>query len=606
MSKISIVILVMLYNVYVNEALGGSPSLDMFINGRVITDMSIQFSSSESIEPSIDLLIHHISAAFNVRLTKNPLVDDKHTIIICDASSGGYLEHDQADLENIHHDGFRLTIGPGAMVRIEAVEVLGLINGLTELMEQLEFRFYMPGPYGTVYPDRNVNLNPTVILSNPAFVYRCIGTGPWSLLAYRANVNLDVPGLSFGRRIWGQFHTFGFLLPEGEYFPSHPEYYARRTLPLSGTAGVLQLATDNPQVIEIVAQKMVQLSKSEKYQVLTLSPSDHRKFDFSFSVEHFAELLRPHDQMLSKRMFSFYNQVAKRYAELGGDTPIRIGAYDIYTAPPEENDVPLNRLLIPYVAHFDYCQLHSIQDVDCQVNSRFFAILNKWTHMSGKFHIYEYTYKHNWLELPWPVYVNTVNNVQGFFELGAKGFHAQFSEANTFPNLLNYYITAKALWNPSIDYEKVRKEFFERFYKETSTYMEKSYEVLENEFRRHPFHVSGHAENNFLRVFSKGSLESARTMVDEALAQVSDPIVKERVSMMRLWLEYALSMRSLIGGDYSECGVKSIMGMIETARKRGWPIFEEKNLFKSHLMNKFLPQGLAANLAPTVFPSQEK
>jgi hypothetical protein len=560
--------------------------LSVDIDKQAVTDLIIHFPATKPIELSVDFLISQIKSVSDVKITKNALVNCKHTVTVSDGSSSASLDRDEFNVEAIYDDGFRLTIGPGILVRIEAVNPLGLIFGLTELMERMGFRFYMPGPYGTVYPERDINLGATEVLSNPAFAYRCIGTGPWSLLAYRANVNLEGPASPYGRKVWGLFHTFGLLLPAQEYQPSHPEYFAQRSLPFSGSAGERQLATENPQVVEIVAQKLARLSESKNFQALTLSPSDHRKFDFSFSLEHLAELLRPRDQMVSERMSSFYNRVARRYEQLGGDTPIRIGAYDIYTAPPEGNTNSLNKLLIPYIAHFDYCQLHPISDVDCQPNMRFSNIVEGWAALSKSIHIYEYPYKHNWLELPWPVYVNTASNLRYLAKHGARGYHAQFSEANAFSSLLNYYITAKALWNPSVDCDSLRKEFLELFYKEASGPMNICYTLLEDEFRRHPFHVSGNAEANFTRVFSRRSLESALAVVDKAASLVSDPVVKVRVSMMRLWLEYSLSMSYVIAGDRDEARLKSVLSLIETAEDRGWPIFEKKHLFKSRLMKK--------------------
>jgi hypothetical protein len=563
------------------------------IDGQTFGHIQIQFPSNQNVEKIVEWFIDNIKRINDIEITRKVIAGSERFIRIVDKSGDEVPVQQESNLNDIYDDGFRLIIGAGPKVLIEALNPLGLVYGLTELMEIMGFRFYMPGPYGTVYPDRDINLNAGEILSNPAFRYRGMGTGAWSLTAYRANVNLKGLPSEHGRAVWGLFHTFELLLPEEEYFSSHPEYYGQRTFPFARKVGARQLATENPEVIEIVGQKLAQLAGSRKYELLTLAPNDHRKFDFSFSLQHLAELFRPFDEMLSKRMLTFYRQVAKRYRELGGEIPIRIGAYDIYTAPPEQDNVPLDSLLIPYVAHFDYCQLHPIEDTDCPPNLGFANILKRWSNMSRSLYVYEYPYKHNWLELPWPVYINTVSNIRYISKLGAKGYHAQFSEANAFSNLLNYYITAKALWNPSVDYHVLRKEFFQLFYKEASVHMENCYTVLEEEFHRHPLHVSGNAIDNFSSVFSKSALELSLVMADKAFARATDPVVKVRVSMMKCWLEYSLAMRALLSGEADADQVAVLLAVINHAAEEHWPILDKNILFRSPLISTLSPCSLA-------------
>jgi len=206
----------------------------------------------------------------------------------------------------------------------------------------------MPGPYGTVYPSSDIHISKQKFISNPALKYRAIGNGEWSLFAYRANVNIASLPENYGRKVLGVFHTLDLLLPEEKYFHAHPEFYARRILwDLFNKAGKLQLNTVNPEVVKLVAKNLADLSKEGNYEMLTLAPNDHRRFDMSLTSLGIDEWGVPSDQKMSKRMFVFYNEVARRYKEMGGTLPIRIGAYDVYTAPPKDKALKMENGLVP-------------------------------------------------------------------------------------------------------------------------------------------------------------------------------------------------------------------------------------------------------------------
>jgi hypothetical protein len=562
-------------------------ALSVTVDGVKLSKVYITFNGDSIVNRHIDFFIKEIKHVSDVRIVKQSIKSPKQFITISVKRTTPPYEF-VADVAKINNDGFLLGIEPGT-VFIKSAEPLGLIYGLNEFMELLGFRYYMPGPYGTVYPTSHIHVSKQEIISNPAFRYRAVGNGEWSLFAYRANVNIASLPQNYGRRIFGIFHTFDLLLSEQKYFPEHPEYYAKRKLwDLFNKKGRLQLNTMNPRVIELIAKNLAELSKEGKYEMLTLAPNDHRRFDMTFKSLKMDEWGVPSDQKMSKRLFIFYNEVAKKYKEMGGTLPVRIGAYDIYTAPPKDGALKLESGLIPYIAHFNYCQLHAIEDENCRPNRRFSEIIDRWRNLSGNLFIYEYAYKHNWLELPWPVYVQVAKNIKYYTYKGAIGYFTQFSEENVFSNLLNYYITAKALWNPSLDYDKIRSEFFSLFYPGVSEKMERCYKLLENEFANAPIDISGDARRNFTRIFREDTLKKALLGAEDAYRQVHDPKIKARVDMMIIWLKYSLSMRYIINGKNREHNIQVMASLIKESGKKGYPIFNEKVLFKPSYLGKIV------------------
>jgi len=557
------------------------------IDGVKLSQAYVTFTGDDVANRYVDFFIREIKHVSDIKIVKQSIKSPKHFISLSTKKTTTPFKA-VADEMTIKDDGFLLQIESGTVL-VKSKEPLGLIYGLNEFMELLGFRYYMPGHYGTVYPSSDIFLSKRKIISNPAFKYRSVGRREWSLFAYRANVNIDTLLDNYGRRIFGIFHTFDLLLPEEKYLHEHPEYYAKRTLwDLFNKKGKLQLNTTNPVVTELIAKNLTDLSKEGNYEMLTLAPSDHRRFDMSFKSLKMDEWGVPSDQKMSKRMFVFYNEVARRYKAMGGTLPIRIGAYDVYTAPPKDKALKLENGLIPYIAYFDYCQLHAIEDKNCGPNKRFDEILERWSKLSKQLFIYEYAYKHDWLELPWPTYVRAVKNVQYYRRKGAIGYFTQFSEENTFPNLLNYYITSKALWNPSLDYGKTRDEFFSLFYANVSNKMGMCYKLLEDEFANAKVDISGNARRNFTRIFKENTLKKALSLAEEAYGQVYDQKVKARVDMMVTWLKYSISVRYVIEGKDREHNIQMIAYLIKESEKKGYPIFNKKVLFRPSCLGKLV------------------
>jgi hypothetical protein len=563
------------------------------IDGVKLSQAYITFNGDDVINQHIDFFIKEIKHISSLRIIKQSSKSSKQFIAFSAEKTMSSFEG-ATDVTKIKDDGFLLKIEPGT-VFIRSVEPLGLIYALNEFLELLGFRYYMPGPYGTVYPSSDIHIGKQKIISNPAFKYRAVGKGEWSLFAYRANVNIAPLPEIYGRRIFGIFHTFDLLLPEEKYFHAHPEFYAKRNLwDLFNNKGKLQLDTTNPEVVKLIANNLADLSKGGHYEMLTLAPNDHRRFDMSLTSLKMDEWGVPSDQKMSKRMFVFYNEVAKRYKQMGGTLPIRIGAYDFYTAPPKNVTLKLESGLVPYIAHFDYCQLHAIEDKNCKPNKRFSEIIERWSNLSRNLFIYEYAYKHNWLDLPWPVYIRAVKNIQFYKKGGAIGYFTQFSEENSFPNILNYYITAKALWNPSLDYGKIRDEFFSLFYAGVSDKMGMCYKLLEDEFVNAKIDISGNASRNFTRIFKENTLKKALALAEEAYGQVCDQKVKSRVDMMITWLQYSLAVRHVIEGKDREHNIQVMAYLMKQSEKKGYPIFNERVLFRPSslaklvTLNKFL------------------
>jgi|GEM_PF-3249784 len=519
-----------------------------------------------------------------IKIIPNSNNSNENVIVISDK----YNEfHDNfPDEEKIHDDGFLLDIKNGKIQIISKCKI-GLIFGLKEILEISGFRYYMPGKYGTVVPKNIIVLNNTHFISNPRFIYRSIGKDEWSFFAYRSNVNIDNKG-EYGYLMYGYFHTFNSIMPMRKYF-KYKNFYDNGNFSFTKSNRNQQLNIDNPEVIIEVAKNLVSISHTKNYKILTLGPNDGRNFDMKKILPQISNFRNPIDQKLSSRILKFYQAVNREYHKNGGRIPIRIAAYDLYTAPPDNAPTTLEQGLIPFVAHFDqYCQNHSLTNKSCKKNLRFCEIINKWGSMSNAMFIYEYLYKVNWLDLPWPVYVFSQENVSFYSSNHAIGFHSQYSSNNIFTNMLNYYLTSKALWSSNFYYSTEYNDFFISFYEDQAEWMKKAYQILENGFTDYNGHIPGNARINFKSIYSKKNLLEALNIVENSYNKSSDPTIKSRIDMMRISIQYSLAILDILVNGCSDDRMLNIAKPIEKAESNNYPLFNTKKLFTSYHFGKIM------------------
>ncbi|MDH5561610.1 MAG: DUF4838 domain-containing protein [Deltaproteobacteria bacterium] len=492
--------------------------------------------------------------------------------------------------DRIKNDGFHLKVSE-EKIDIVALKPSGIIFGIAQLLEEFGFRFYLPNELGTIYPRPPLKATVVDLVSNPAFRFRSIGKTDWSYQVLRSNVNIESIPEDKGERIWGYFHSTDIIFPKALNI-SNPEYFAipsekyqkilntlNKNKILPATFGI-KIRTTHPEVIQKTASHLAELSKSGRYSMLTLGLSDGRGFDTRKEATKLDESFVKVDRKVSRRVVLFYNAVAKAYRAKGGEIPIRVGFYDIYNAPPKDKSIELEPELVPYITHFYYSQTKPITDSLHQSNVKFKALIEAWAYYKKPLFFYEYLYKVNWLELPWMTYPFLKDNLTFLAGQGTIGFLTQFSEKNAFSNLLNYYLVSKLLWKPNSDIDKIKEEFFHLFYGDSAPIMEQVYWMLEQDFYNSPG-IHGHAKKNFTRVFQKYTLNEALRISKEELGKSHDKLVKERIQIMTLWLEYTVTMREILDGNEGNKQREKIRNIIATATEKNYLLFDQTMLQQS-------------------------
>ncbi len=470
------------------------------------------------------------------------------------------------EVKRLKPNGFIVKTTLSGQVVIDGKDDLGTLYGVYELLEKFGVRWYMPGSLGEVVPHKeNLRISNLNLREEPDFTYRWIGSNVWSR-RNKMNVNItnslpeDIPvdkygiplkpasdsSKPIGDEIWKSFHSFGALLNANKYFRNHPEYYPlingkrRKLSPTKGLNNDNQICTTDPEVILQVASNMQDtLKKNPRIKIITLGPNDGRGFCEGPCCTSLDESKAGRDRKYTRRLLLFYDAVARIINKTDPDRIVKFGAYFLYTEPPIDSNIRvLNNMMVMLTDYEQFCLAHTKTDKNCPRNRKFNKILKGWKSIVNKTGIYEYYYKVNWYELPWPIVHTISKDIPYYQKNNVQLFYTQYSLNNVGTLILNYYVAAKLLWNSSLNVDSLMNDFYKRFYKKAATPMKHYYETLEAAVIKSGLHFPGDANKYATCVFTDSIMAELSNSVSEARKDAVDSLVKKRIKMVSVSFEY--------------------------------------------------------------------
>ncbi len=381
---------------------------------------------------------------------------------------------------------------------------LGAFYGVCGLLEDhLGVRWYVPGdPLGECVPEmKDIVLTDLDDRQTPSFPMRWIGRGHWSVMN-RQNRGGD--GLEPGFKIEpGIYHTQGRLLPHTEYFNEHPEYFALVRGKRSENRQC-KLCYSNPQVAREVAHHMAQLLEADPdLDLLSLSPTDGQLWCECEACQAMDEQDVPRDQSKSRRSLLFYNAVAAELRKTHPGAHMLVGAYNVYNRPPKDPEVKADPMLAVIITHYeDYCMAHPVNDPNCPPNRIYNEVIRAWQGLGCDIYFYEYYWKVNWMDLPWPITHCQAVDIPYFKSVGVKGVYTQFNTQNAWTLFPAYYVPAKLLWNVNADVEQILDEMCDRMFGAAGKAMREYYQVMEDSMANCGHHFPGHGTTAGRYVFT--------------------------------------------------------------------------------------------------------
>ena len=333
----------------------------------------------------------------------------------------------------------------------------------------------------------------------------------------------------------GRAHSyFSFVSPD-EFFDSHPEYFSE----INGRRirEETQLCLTNPEVLEIVAKRMLQRMKDH--------PHD-RQHNFS-QMDWYNYCECPRCQAVNKRygtkggtQFWFVNELAKRTAKVYPDKLIGTLAYTYSEEPPKGMTMHSN--VAVWLCHmFPSCDSHSIER--CPLNADYKRRAQAWSKICAHLYVWHYIVDFAHYYTPFPNFRALAADMRFYQGLGVEGVFAQAMSyhggGGEFSLLRGYYVT-ELLKNPRRNAETILREFLAGYYGPAADPIWQYIELLDDKVRRDNIHMHLYI-NPAQGYLTDEVMARATAKFDEAERAVKDdPVRLERVRVARMPLVYAL------------------------------------------------------------------
>jgi len=432
----------------------------------------------------------------------------------------------------------------------------GAINAVFALLEEdLGCRWYAPGaariPRRPTVVFRPVprSFTPRLMIRDP--YYRAAFDGEWSLRNRTNAPEAPVAEELGGHVTYALFvHTFHSLVPPGEYFEEHPEYFM---LDENGNRNAHQLCTTNPDVIRIATESARRILRDKPgAKVISVSKTDGGR---SCVCENCKAIDDAEGTNAGSLLF-LVNKVAEALEDEFPDVTVSTLAY-LETVKPPKTMRPRRNVAIRLCT--DNC-MWSHPFTPARQSPQFSPMLESWSAIHDQIHIWDYCVNFSHYTAPMPNMDVIADNIRYFVENNATGIMAQgaYQSLGTERDAMRSWVIGKLLWDPSLDVGELMRDFIYGYFGKAGPAIAEYNELLREAGREHAESLAAPAggiryamDHEFL---SKEFIDRASELYDRAEQMAGTDAIRERVERDRLPIMYVKLCRGpeFVGEGYDE------------------------------------------------------
>lgn len=268
-------------------------------------------------------------------------------------------------------------------------------------------------------------------------------------------------------------HTANRLVPPGEFFDKHPEYFSE--IKGKRVRDHSQLCLTNPDVLKIVKERMLaHIRKDPTGTLYSFSQNDWRNYCECANCKALAKKTGTQSGV----MIWFVNQVAEAVEKEFPHALIETLAYQ-YTREPPSGIRPRHNV-VPRLCTIECDFSRPIGESTLETNQKFLKDISGWAAMTDKMYIWDYTTNFPNYVGPFPNFYALQGNIKlfrdchviGIMEQGAyQGYHGDFAE-------LKGWVLAKLLWNPDLDIKVLLDDFMKGYYGPAAPFVRQYFDEL--------------------------------------------------------------------------------------------------------------------------------
>ena len=332
----------------------------------------------------------------------------------------------------------------------------------------------------------------------------------------------------------GRAHSYFTYISPDEFFDSHPEYF-------SEIGGVrvrddTQLCLSNPEVLEIVTQRMLQRMAARPHDSQhNFSQKDYYNY---CQCGPCTEINRRYGTA-GGTQFWFVNQLAERTSRVYPDKLIGTLAYMYTEEPPRGLAMHPNAAV--WLCHmYPSCDSHPV--ATCPLNADYKRRALAWSGLTAHLYIWHYVTDFTHYYNPFPNLRAMAADLRFYRDIGVEGIYLQGmgnSGGGGEFSLLRPYYGMRLLWDPDEDPEALLEDFLGGYYGAARQPIGDYLRMLHNKVEQENIHM--HLYTNPAQGYLTDEvLDRARELFDQAEAAVEpEAELLERVRVARMPLTYA-------------------------------------------------------------------
>lgn len=439
----------------------------------------------------------------------------------------------------------------------------GVINAVYALLEEdLGCRWY--SNEAILIPSiKTLKFSPVLRTYKPALKSR----DPLWFVAFDATWSLrnrtNAPGAKVPEE-WGGavdydgmfVHTFSKLLPEKEYFASHPEYYMLND---KNERVTTQLCTTNPDVIRIVKEKVRKVLKENPYtELISVSKNDG-------GGTCLCDKCKSLDDAEGTKMASLMVLVNAVAQDIEKDYPNVLISTLAYgeTGKIPKTMRPRKNVSIMLCSDKTGAWRRPFEPSEiCEIGT----LVQDWSRVCKRLFIWDYNINFSHYLAPMPNMDIMSENIRFYVKNNAEGvmLQANYQTVGSERDWMRSWVAAKLLWNPSLNLYDLMDDFTYGYFGKSAAPIAEYNKLLQKQEEIYKIELSGKwlmdhkykpirydMDHPFL---SKEFLYYSTQLYDKAEQIAENQQVLDRVQRDRLPVTYVKLMRGpdFIGAEYGK------------------------------------------------------
>ena len=333
-------------------------------------------------------------------------------------------------------------------------------------------------------------------------------------------------------------HSFHDLVPPGEYFEEHPEYFAL----VDGKRNEEQLCLSHPDVLEIALARVERwITEHPECKVFSVAQNDNQSYCQCDACRTDYEK----EGSPAGNIIPFVNKIAERIEKKHPDVLIHTFAYQYSRVAPKHARPRQNvivRLCNIECEWGDPLETVAASSPDSK-SAEFLKNVREWSEICDRLYVWDYAVDFsNYLQM-FPNFFSMAENIRYYKRYGVKGVLQQgnFSYGGGAAlDDLKAYLISHLLWNAEADVQTLIDEFCDGVYGKGAPYIKEYISVICNAVKGKRMTLYDYPDAAYL---SDELLERCDALFVKAEQAAENETIRKRIEREHLSVQYLQTVR---------------------------------------------------------------